>query len=168
MRKDPNPDDGWFDDDTKGYGHIQSTSAIPSSSQGAQVASSSSSKLPSKKSSTKGRKTKTDQPEKRGAITKKKCPQNILDRVERVRDQRFFMISRQRKDEANGSLREDFEVFGSTGNVFHFKFAHLVAHLIKVYTVTIARTPRCTCPDALKGNHCKHIVSKYSSLRCVC
>ncbi|KAF8834792.1 hypothetical protein BDN67DRAFT_914190 [Paxillus ammoniavirescens] len=80
--------------------------------------------------------------EKRGAMTKKKCPKNILDRVERVMSQRqvFFMIDRRRNNE---ELREEFSVLGSTGNV---------------YTVTIGKTPSCSCPDATKGNHCKHIL----------
>ncbi|KAG5721385.1 Mitogen-activated protein kinase kinase kinase 1 [Termitomyces sp. T112] len=79
-------------------------------------------------------------PEKRGATFKKSCPQNILDRVKRVMSQRFFMIDRQREP---GELKETFSVLGSTGNV---------------YTVTIDHQPRCNCPDALKGNHCKHIL----------
>ncbi|KJA24154.1 hypothetical protein HYPSUDRAFT_38918 [Hypholoma sublateritium FD-334 SS-4] len=93
-----------------------------------------------------GRKKATDaslpapKPEKRGAIFKKKCPQNILDRVERVMTQRIFMIDRNRVD---GELKEEFSVLGSTGNV---------------YTVTIDHRPRCSCPDSSKGNHCKHIL----------
>jgi hypothetical protein len=73
-----------------------------------------------------------EQPEKRGAVFKSRCPQNIRDRVERVMTQRykdfvelvsdlpsdwcfsFFMISRNRIE---GELREDFDVLGSTGNV---------------------------------------------------
>ncbi len=56
-------------------------------------------------------------PEKRLAIFKKKCPQNILERVHRVMQQRFFMVDRQR----NGNeLREEFSVLGSTGNVSGF------------------------------------------------
>ncbi|KIK87552.1 hypothetical protein PAXRUDRAFT_831831 [Paxillus rubicundulus Ve08.2h10] len=81
-----------------------------------------------------------EKPEKRGAMTKKKCPKNILDRVERVMSQRFFMIDRRRDD---GEFREEFSVLGSTGNV---------------YTVIIGKTPSCSCPDATKGNHCKHIL----------
>lgn len=53
-------------------------------------------------------------PEKRLAIFKKKCPQNILERVHRVMQQRFFMVDRQRND---NELREEFSVLGSTGNV---------------------------------------------------
>jgi hypothetical protein len=74
-------------------------------------------------------------PEKRNAIFKKKCPQNILERVERVISQRyaflsaatmlfkaveprgsFFMIDRRRNGQ---ELREEFSVLGSTGNVCH-------------------------------------------------
>ncbi|KAI0033393.1 hypothetical protein K488DRAFT_47803 [Vararia minispora EC-137] len=78
--------------------------------------------------------------EKRLARFKPRCPQNILDRLDRVMSQRFFMVDRRRED---GELREEFSVLGSTGNV---------------YTVTIAHLPSCSCPDAVKGNHCKHIL----------
>ncbi|KDQ61266.1 hypothetical protein JAAARDRAFT_32263 [Jaapia argillacea MUCL 33604] len=80
------------------------------------------------------------QEEKRGAIMKKSCPKNILDRVDRVASQRFFMVERKRNGE---ELREEFGVLGSTGNV---------------YKVVIDKKPSCDCPDARKGNHCKHIL----------
>jgi len=79
-------------------------------------------------------------PEKRGAIFKKSCPKNILDRVARVMSQRFFMIDRRREGR---EPCEEFKVLGSTGNV---------------YTVIIDRFPSCDCPDAARGNHCKHIL----------
>ncbi|KAI0792163.1 hypothetical protein C8Q75DRAFT_754676 [Abortiporus biennis] len=79
-------------------------------------------------------------PEKRLAIFKKQCPKNILERVERVISQRMFMISRRRNGD---ELREQFDVLGSQGNV---------------YLVTIDKIPTCTCPDFLKGHHCKHIL----------
>ncbi|KAF7327866.1 hypothetical protein MKEN_00366500 [Mycena kentingensis (nom. inval.)] len=78
--------------------------------------------------------------EKRLARFKPKCPSNILDRVERVMSQRFFMVDRVREGDA---LVEEFKVLGSTGNI---------------YTVTIKNLPSCDCPDAQKGNHCKHIL----------
>ncbi|KAF9053334.1 hypothetical protein BJ165DRAFT_1383751 [Panaeolus papilionaceus] len=96
--------------------------------------------------------------EKRQARFKPHPPQNILERLARVRTQRMFMIDRSRND---GELREEFSVLGSTGNV---------------YTITIDHVPRCNCvyffvtesgvfehalvlgPDAAKGNHCKHII----------
>lgn len=79
-------------------------------------------------------------PEKRGAIFKKSCPKNILDRVARVKSQRFFMVDRTREGD---ELREEFKVLGSTGNV---------------YTVIIGKVPSCNCPDASRGHHCKHIL----------
>ncbi|KAJ7030317.1 hypothetical protein C8F04DRAFT_1113961 [Mycena alexandri] len=91
----------------------------------------------------KGEDSAADTPEKRGAMFKKKCPQNILDRVDRVMTQRFFMVDRKRFE---GELKEEFQVLGSTGNV---------------YTVTIQHKPSCNCPDAQKGNHCKHILFIY-------
>ncbi|KAF4615107.1 hypothetical protein D9613_013017 [Agrocybe pediades] len=81
-----------------------------------------------------------EEPEKRLAQFKPRCPQNILDRVQRVMTQRIFMIDRQREGD---ELREQFSILGSTGNV---------------YTVTIDKLPRCNCPDSVKGNHCKHIL----------
>ncbi|KAJ7673593.1 hypothetical protein B0H17DRAFT_1161807 [Mycena rosella] len=70
-------------------------------------------------------------PEKRGAIFKKKCPKNILDRVERVMTQRFYMVDRKRVE---GELKEEFQVLGSTGNI---------------YTVTIQQKPSCNCMNQL-------------------
>ncbi|KZO97068.1 hypothetical protein CALVIDRAFT_454547, partial [Calocera viscosa TUFC12733] len=96
----------------------------------------------------------TPREEKRLARIRKSCPQNVLDRVERVLTQRFYLVDRERDGD---ELRETFKVLGSTGNI---------------YTVTIDKVPACNCPDALKGNHCKHIlfvflkvlnVSQYSS-----
>ncbi|KAL1731103.1 hypothetical protein EV714DRAFT_283609 [Schizophyllum commune] len=34
----------------------------------------------------------------------------------------------------------------------------ILERLERVYTVTIGPKPSCDCPDALKGNHCKHII----------
>ena len=74
--------------------------------------------------------------------------------------QRFFLIDREKQE---GALSEKFLVLGSTGNV---------------YTVMIKHVLSCDCPDALKGNHCKHILfvlirvlhqpshSNYSELDC--
>ncbi|KAI0362357.1 hypothetical protein OH77DRAFT_1515614 [Trametes cingulata] len=97
-------------------------------------------KKPAAKRQRKAKDPNAPVPEKRGAIFKKACPQNIIERVHRVERQRFFMIERKRE---GNELREEFSVLGSTGNV---------------YTVTIDKKPSCTCPDAMKGNHCKHIL----------
>ncbi|KZT50867.1 hypothetical protein CALCODRAFT_535222 [Calocera cornea HHB12733] len=82
----------------------------------------------------------TPQVEKRLARIRKSCPQNVLDRVDRVLTQRFYLVDRERDGD---ELRETFKVLGSTGNI---------------YTVTVDKVPACNCPDALKGNHCKHIL----------
>ncbi|KAI0074204.1 hypothetical protein K474DRAFT_1601907 [Panus rudis PR-1116 ss-1] len=90
----------------------------------------------------RSRKKNPDAPaaEKRGAITRKKCPKNIQERADRVFSQRMFMVNRSRNGD---ELREEFDVLGTTGNV---------------YTVVIDKFPSCTCPDAMRGNHCKHIL----------
>lgn len=54
----------------------------------------------------------------------------------------MFVLNRKRLDKGPFPS-EDIELVGSTGNV---------------YTVTIGLEPKCTCPDYLKGNQCKHIV----------
>lgn len=52
------------------------------------------------------------------------------------------MISRHRSE--NGDITEEnVDIVGTTGNI---------------YTVTITYEPQCTCPDAMKGNQCKHII----------
>lgn len=52
------------------------------------------------------------------------------------------MISRRRS--TNGHITEEnVDIVGTTGNI---------------YTVTISYEPSCTCPDAMKGNQCKHII----------
>ncbi|KAF9218198.1 hypothetical protein BS17DRAFT_883543, partial [Gyrodon lividus] len=124
--------------------------------------------------------TGTEKPEKRGAMTKKKCPKNILGRVERVLSQRqvFFMIDRRQND---GELGEEFSVLGSTGNVGPVAFLIYYSHIdLNRYTrspstkhlrVLVCTIDACksrlssllnalsyTGPDATKGNHCKHIL----------
>ncbi|KAI5824771.1 hypothetical protein K523DRAFT_342779 [Schizophyllum commune Tattone D] len=113
-----------------------SSKASPSIQAGPSQASPSKLKVPA--SPTKGKKKKDE--EKRPGRYRSRCPVAILERLERVLSQRFYMVDRRRND---GELREQFSVLGSTGNV---------------YTVTIGPKPSCDCPDALKGNHCKHII----------
>ncbi|KAG5921902.1 hypothetical protein E4U42_005681, partial [Claviceps africana] len=64
------------------------------------------------------------------------------DVYERALRQRFYVLRRSRRG-TDECPEETCEVAGSTGNV---------------YTVEIGRTLRCTCPHALKDNHCKHII----------
>ena len=101
--------------------------------------------VPSSSSQVKGKqrptKASTSQgkvkPEKRLAMMRKSCSQATRERLERVTLQRFFLIDRKRVDEdvlINGEmkkeLKEEFQVLGSTGNV---------------YTVVIGRMTKCDC-----------------------
>ncbi|KAI9048720.1 hypothetical protein LZ554_007551 [Drepanopeziza brunnea f. sp. 'monogermtubi'] len=82
--------------------------------------------------------------EKRLRRFRPKAPATYLERLERVRCQRMFLIDRQRHRSEDGMGEEEkFDIAGSTGNI---------------YQVTIGKVPRCTCPDASKGNQCKHII----------
>ncbi|OJT07851.1 Mitogen-activated protein kinase kinase kinase 1 [Trametes pubescens] len=114
--------------------------AVPGASSNPILVDSSAAQKPAPKRQRKAKDPDAPVPEKRGAIFKKACPKNIIERVERVMQQRFFMIDRRRQ---GTELKEEFSVLGSTGNV---------------YTVVIDKKPSCTCPDASKGNHCKHIL----------
>ena len=60
----------------------------------------------------------------------------VRKRIERAKTQRLYMITWKRRD-----VGGEFIVLGSTGNV---------------YNVTIGHVNSCSCPDARKGNLCKH------------
>ncbi|RDW91472.1 RING finger protein Znf1 [Coleophoma crateriformis] len=82
--------------------------------------------------------------EKRLRVFRKNAPKTYLDRLARVRTQRMFLLDRQARTSLDGVTAEGvFDIAGTTGNV---------------YQVTISRQPSCTCPDAAKGNQCKHII----------
>jgi uncharacterized Zn finger protein len=56
----------------------------------------------------------------------------------------MFLIERNRTTSEDGTHEEEvFDLAGSTGNI---------------YQVTVSKVPKCTCPDAGKGNQCKHII----------
>ena len=52
--------------------------------------------------------------EKRQGRARNTCPKNILERLERVKAQRFYLINREKPDPTN-ALLEQFGVLGSTG-----------------------------------------------------
>lgn len=82
--------------------------------------------------------------EKRKKRFRSHPPASYLERLDRVRTQRMFLIDRQRTVSDDGLNEEEvFDLAGSTGNV---------------YSITIGKLPRCTCPDNRKGNQCKHII----------
>lgn len=78
--------------------------------------------------------------DKRPTLLRKKAPISVLERADRVRSQRMFMVHQTRDLD---HLRATVHVLGSTGN-----------H----YTVEFGTLPTCNCPDYFKGNHCKHII----------
>ncbi|KFA72294.1 hypothetical protein S40288_02416 [Stachybotrys chartarum IBT 40288] len=99
----------------------------------------------SPKRSPKRKKTKSEakpEEEKRLRVFRSHAPQTFYGVYERALSQRFYVLKRQRigTDECPEEL---VEMTGSTGNV---------------YEVHVARQPSCTCPHALKGNQCKHIL----------
>ncbi|KAH8602153.1 hypothetical protein B0O99DRAFT_680297 [Bisporella sp. PMI_857] len=86
------------------------------------------------------RKMKQSDEEKRLRRHRAQPPGTYIERLDRVRTQRMFLIDRNRTNE---EFEEVFDIAGSTGNI---------------YQVTINKIPSCTCPDAKKGNQCKHII----------
>jgi hypothetical protein len=83
--------------------------------------------------------------EKRLRQFRKSAPKSYRERLDRVRSQRMFLIDRKRTPSLDeyGGEEEVFDIAGTTGNI---------------YQVTIARQPRCSCPDSQSGNQCKHII----------
>lgn len=69
----------------------------------------------------------------------------IQERIDRALHQRLFLIEASAPSTCpqHGGPSINFSVLGSTGNV---------------YEVTIAKVPHCSCPDAAKGNLCKHLL----------
>ncbi|KAJ8614454.1 hypothetical protein CTAYLR_000820 [Chrysophaeum taylorii] len=61
----------------------------------------------------------------------------VRPRIERALSQRLYLLEK----EDLGAEERLFRVLGSTGNA---------------YDVRISRSPSCSCPDAQKGNLCKH------------
>lgn len=64
-----------------------------------------------------------------------------MERIERAYQHRLYLIEeRMIGSPPTGS---EFVVLGATGNV---------------YSVKVEQRPSCTCPDAAKGNTCKHLL----------
>lgn len=88
--------------------------------------------------------------EKRLKRFRAKAPITYLERLGRVKTQRMFLLDRNRSiSEERTHEEEVFDIAGSTGNI---------------YNVTISKVPTCSCPDAARGNQCKHII--YVSRTC--
>ena len=96
---------------------------------------------PSKKKGKSSPKS-ASKPGKRTKRFRDHAPYTFLDRLDRAQTQRMFIVDRK----PCGGIEcpeEEVRIAGTTGNV---------------YTVHICQTPSCTCPDARKGNQCKHII----------
>jgi len=85
---------------------------------------------------------KKEEAEKRVKRYRSKPTIGILQRIDRAKTQRLYLVERSDVIH-NESLSCEFVILGSTGNV---------------YTVQICQIPSCTCPDHAKGNLCKHIL----------
>ncbi|EGD93955.1 hypothetical protein TESG_01484 [Trichophyton tonsurans CBS 112818] len=80
--------------------------------------------------------------ERRPRAFRSKPPQTYLVKLDRARTQRLFVLRRTRG--GTEEVPEEYiDIAGSTGNI---------------YQVVIGKEPSCTCPDAKKGNQCKHVV----------
>jgi hypothetical protein len=89
--------------------------------------------------------------EKRATRTRSSANRDTCQRIERALSQRLYLLNQSDISTTNRLCRT-YDVLGSTGNV---------------YQVEISQFPSCTCPDAERGNLCKHILFVYLRvLRC--
>ncbi|KAI1809705.1 hypothetical protein GGS20DRAFT_580476 [Poronia punctata] len=90
----------------------------------------------------KPKKSKKTEGEKRLRRFRPKAPSSFEVIYERATSQKFYVLSRTQSGPPT-CPEETFEIAGSTGNI---------------YNVHIAEQPVCSCPHAIKGNQCKHII----------
>lgn len=118
--------------------------------QGNRAQSASSGSLPSSQEPTPKRSLKRKSSdsqaaapeEKRLAPWRKACSSATLDRIDRALEQRLYLVKQENVKSSMGTgPAKRFTVLGSTGNV---------------YTVLVDALVSCDCPDAEKGNLCKH------------
>ncbi|GES62666.1 RING finger domain protein [Aspergillus terreus] len=80
-------------------------------------------------------------PERRERRFRARPPRSYLERLQRARTQRMYVVGHTVTD-AEGVPKMEFNIVGTTGNI---------------YKTTIGKVPFCNCPDGRKGNQCKHI-----------
>ncbi|KAL5363932.1 hypothetical protein BJX96DRAFT_167883 [Aspergillus floccosus] len=80
-------------------------------------------------------------PERRERRFRARPPRSYLERLQRARTQRMYVVGHTVTD-AEGVPKMEFDIVGTTGNI---------------YRTTIGKVPFCNCPDGRKGNQCKHI-----------
>ncbi|KAL4879743.1 hypothetical protein BJY04DRAFT_88923 [Aspergillus karnatakaensis] len=97
-----------------------------------------------KAKSAKGKKESTEPPsERRARMFRKQAPKTFRERLQRATTQRMFVVGQTVTGTDPDEVPEmKFDIVGSTGNI---------------YKTTIGKEPACSCPDARKGNQCKHI-----------
>ncbi|KAB8228462.1 RING finger protein [Aspergillus alliaceus] len=79
--------------------------------------------------------------ERRARVFRKHPPQTFLQRLNRATTQRMFVLG-YTVTGADDVPEMSFDIAGTTGNI---------------YKTVIGKEPTCSCPDARKGNQCKHI-----------
>jgi len=80
--------------------------------------------------------------EKRRARWLRSCSSATFDRIDRALEQRMYLVEQKNiKPCTAGGPARQYVVLGSTGNV---------------YSVVVSDVVSCDCPDAAKGNACKH------------
>ncbi|KAJ9640248.1 hypothetical protein H2204_003473 [Knufia peltigerae] len=147
-RDRPQPEASSRDPKTPLTSTIPTPSSQPvTSKQGPQPTSNNDNSKSQKQETQPGNNTHTKQgkrpqAEKRSKRFRSKPPVSFQVKLERSRYQRMIVLDRRRTVK-DGAPCEHLDIVGSTGNV---------------YEVVIGRTPDCNCPDALKGNECKHKV----------
>ncbi|PWY86265.1 RING finger domain protein [Aspergillus heteromorphus CBS 117.55] len=88
-------------------------------------------------------KTSSDEPppERRAKRFRTHPPKTYLERAARALSQRMFVVGHTATN-VEVAPEMSFDIVGTTGNI---------------YKTVIGKVPTCSCPDARKGNQCKHI-----------
>ncbi|XP_024387869.1 uncharacterized protein [Physcomitrium patens] len=92
----------------------------------------------------RARKLEAEPPEKRLSRFVRKPSMAVKERIQRAYNHRLYLIDKKMMDSEESLLTGcEFFVLGATGNV---------------YSVKLEKLPSCTCPDARRGNICKHFL----------
>lgn len=100
---------------------------------------------PARPKTKKTRKAEKETGEKRMAKYISKPSIAVKERIQRAFQHRLYVIEKKmiRGADSESPSACEFFVLGATGNV---------------YTVKLNQVPSCSCPDAAKGNICKHLL----------
>ncbi|PYH89719.1 hypothetical protein BO71DRAFT_402836 [Aspergillus ellipticus CBS 707.79] len=81
-------------------------------------------------------------PERRARRFRPHPPKTYMERAARALSQRMFVVGHSTATNVDEAPEMSFDIVGTTGNI---------------YKTVIGKVPTCSCPDAKKGNQCKHI-----------